>query len=925
MTEAELRQDAGYAASDFATRDHCRRVVDRISRQSGISELEVARRAVRLASGGQDPRTRNAAYYLLADGLAQLEAETKVKIPLHTRLLRALRTHATGVYLTANTGLTLCFLALAVALGWEGGVRQPALLALLGAMAIFPLSELSIQIVNALVISLLPPDPLPKMDFKAGIPPENATLVTVPMMLSSLKVVEQQVEKLEVRFLANREPNFFFSLLSDFTDSAREVGEGDQELFEAARQGIATLNQRYPGAQFLLFHRPRRWSESEGLWIGRERKRGKIGELNNFLCGEGSDEILAEGKLPLPVRYVITLDADTQLPPETARRMVETISHPLNQVEIDPETHVRKRGFTIIQPRVSIALPGATATRFTRIFADTMGTDPYCQTVSDAQQDLFGEAIFHGKAIYDVQAFRTVLGDRFPADTLLSHDLIEGAHAGVGLASDIELFEDLPLDYVSFSRRQHRWIRGDWQIAPWIFSRVPTPSGRGANPLTIINRWRILDNLRRSLVPVASLLLLLFGWLISAAPGVWSLVVGLAIAIPALAPLFDRLARRVQGTVHGWRGATDELVRAGVMIAFLPHQAWLSIDAIFRVFYRRKISHRKLLEWQPAEATGKDSHLHMSSTLRQMLTISGMTVVLMAVLRVEGSLAPTSFFMVLWVASPLILVWISGAAGPAASAEIDRADGLYLRRLARRTWRYFDDLVNPESNWLPPDNTQLALRVEVAQRTSPTNIGLWLASALAATDFGYLTTDDFLERCTHTFSTLDRMERYEGHLLNWYDIKTLQPLLPRYVSTVDSGNLLASLWVLERGCQDLLHAPLIGNACFQGLADTVATLREVYDRDPSVTMPLQALRRVLRGSGEGYVLISRLRLASTAVNQLQDTARWQEPDDERSYWISRLTGQIGSWSGTVNRYLAWMETLAGPLRLFLANAGATRR
>ena len=297
------------------------------------------------------------------------------------------------------------------------------------------------------------------------------------MMLSSAEVVRREVEKLEVRFLANREANLFFSLFSDFTDALEPTVPGDAELLAVARDGIAGLNARYPGGRFLLFHRPRVWSESEQRWIGRERKRGKIEELNAFLCGEDHSEIVHVGALPLPIRYVITLDADTQLPPGAARRMVETIAHPLNRVEIDPVTRIRRRGFTIIQPRVSIALPGATATRFTRIFADTTGTDPYCQTVSDAQQDLFGEAIFHGKAIYDVQAFRTILGNRFPAETLLSHDLIEGAHAGVGLATDIELFENLPLDYVSFSQRQHRWIRGDWQIAPWMFAARATASG----------------------------------------------------------------------------------------------------------------------------------------------------------------------------------------------------------------------------------------------------------------------------------------------------------------------------------------------------------------------------------------------------------------------------------------------------------------
>ncbi len=934
LVEAELRTDPAYVLSDFTTRDQCRRVVEHISRHSGLSERDVAKEAVKLAAQGTDARTRHTAYYLLADGVEQLEAAAKARVPPKTRLIRGLRRHATGAYISSVTLFTASFLTLALGLAREGGVHQTAMLAVLGALAVFPLSELSIQIVNALVISLLPPDPLPKMEYRDGIPVEDATLAVVPMMLSSVDVVREEIEKLEVRYLANRGPNLFFSLLSDFTDFSEAEAPNDKELLQAAIDGIAGLNARYAGGEFLLFHRTRVWSESEGMWIGRERKRGKIEELNEFLCGAGTGKIRIAGSLPVPIRYVITLDTDTQLPAGTALRMVETISHPLNRVEIDPETRIRRRGFTIIQPRVSIALPGATATRFTRTFADTTGTDPYCQTVSDAQQDLFGEAIFHGKAIYDVHAFRDTLENRFPAETLLSHDLIEGSHVGVGLASDIELFENLPRDYASFSKRQHRWIRGDWQIAPWIFARVPAAGGgQESNPLTVMNRWRILDNLRRSLVPVASLLLLLFGWLISAAPGVWSLVVGLAVAIPALAPLLDRLARRVQGTVHGWRGAADELLRAAVMIAFLPHQAWLSIDAIARVVYRRRISHRHLLEWQPAESGESHADFEYSSIRRQLLTISGFSIVLAMVLSAEGALGRASVFLALWFASPLILHWFSRPVPETPYGQLDRADTLFLRRTARRTWRYFDDLVQPESNWLPPDNTQLALRVEVAQRTSPTNIGLWLSAALAATDFGYLSIDDFLKRCSQTFVTLNRLERYEGHLLNWYDTKTLQPLMPRYVSTVDSGNLLACLWVLEQGCQDQLQAPVIASQCLRGLSDTLAALREVAGRDPSLGTALQALRRLFRGSAEGHVLISRLRHAVNPVQQLQETARWQdashEAGAERAYWIARLARELVAWIDVVDRYLPWMETLTRPpdsfLRVFGEDAVKLRR
>ena len=549
---------------------------------------------------------------------------------------------------------------------------------------------------NALIVSTFEPEPLAKLDFDAGIPADAATLVVVPMMLTNLEVVRQEVEKLEVRFLANRDPNLYFSLFSDFTDAADATVPEDAELLDAIRAGIDDLNRRYAGARFLLFHRRRVWSETEQRWIGRERKRGKIEQLNLFLRGKGPADIKVTGDLPLPVRYVITLDADTQLPPGTAKLMIATIAHPLNRPVLDPATKVHRRGFTIIQPRVSIDLPGATATRFTRIFADTTGTDPYTRTVSDAQQDLFGEAIFHGKAIYDVAAFDESVGHRFPAETLLSHDLIEGSYAGVGLATDIELFENMPLDYASFCKRQHRWIRGDWQIAGWMLDRVPTSEGsKTANPLSAISRWRILDNLRRSLVPIASMLLLLLGWIISSAPGAWSLVVGLAVAIPAAAPFLDRLARRIHGSVLGWQGAHDELLQALVLIAFLPHQALIAADAIVKAIYRRFVSRRHLLEWQTAEHAASTSRMHLTSTMRQMIGICVCSVLLTALLVMHHAFAPVSIFVVLWIASPGLLFWLSrptfryrGAQAPAPResppAPRPRApDMAFLRRSGR--------------------------------------------------------------------------------------------------------------------------------------------------------------------------------------------------------------------------------------------------
>jgi len=915
---------------DFNTRDRCRRAVEDIARHSRSSQFEVARYAVELAAGATLPHQRQTGYYLLSEGRAELEQRAGNGTPVSLSLLRGVRRHPTATYLTLIFSLTIGFVAIAIALAWENGVRQEVRLAIFAMLAIFPLSELALQIVNALLVALLPPARLPRLAFEDGVPVEHATLVVVPMMLSNESVVRQEIEKLEIRFLANPEPNVYFSLFSDFTDAPEAVMAGDDQLLGMVQEGIRALNERHGSQRFLLFHRSRTWSETEERWIGRERKRGKIEDLNDFLCG-GDASIVAVGSLPDPISFVITLDADTQLPAGTARRLIGTIAHPLNRVEIAADGRHRQRGYTIIQPRVSISLPNATATRFTRVVADAQGTDPYCHAVSDVYQDLAGEGIFHGKAIYDVRAFHAILADRFPPATLLSHDLIEGAHVGVAFAGDIELFESVPIDYASFSQRQHRWIRGDWQIARWSLPTVPAAQGgMVTNPLPLLDRWRIFDNLRRSLVPAASILFLLFGWLISPEPGVWSLILAVALGVPALATIADRVIRRISGETYGWSGLTEELLRVVTVVAFLPHQAWLSLDAIFRVAYRKLVSQRLLLQWQTAEMAASAVSRHFSRTLVHLMVISAVSVVLMILLFARDALWPAVLFLGLWALSPLVMRWLSVPIADGRQRPLSLSQTAMLRRMSRQIWRYFDDHVGAATNWLPPDNSQLALRIEVAQRTSPTNIGLWLTSSLAAVDFGYLTPDDFLTRCAASLDTLDRLERYEGHWLNWYDTQSLEPLAPRYVSTVDSGNLLAAFWVLERGLLELPDSPVPGPACLRGLADTLAVLTEQSGRDPSLRIPARALKRLFRVGARGHEIIGRLGQAAHPVAQLTAAFRWQATTGgEHAYWVSKIDQQLVSWTTSASRYLAWMQTLAAPSDAFLgkihADAAEIRR
>lgn len=909
--EQRLKLDPGgvYPASDLETKNQGRRAIQELARHSGATEVEAADAAVAIASAnplGAEGQS-HVLFYLLDAGRPLLEQKLNARAPFKRRMERAIRSRATGFYLGSIAVLTLLFSLLTLGLALELHADRGVLLALLWVLTLFPLSELAIQIVNVLVISFFPATSLARMDFRRGIPAEHATLIVVPMMLANREVADQEVEKLEVRYLANPRENLAFSLFSDFVDAPQQTMPEDSELLAHLRAGIESLNARYPAARFLLFHRQREWSESEQRWIGRERKRGKVEDLNSFLLHGVNPGILITGRIEQRVKYVITLDADTQLPPESARRMIEVLAHPLNRPVLDPVTKVRRRGYTIVQPRVTISLPGATATRFTRIMSDPNGTDPYSRIVSDAQQDLFGHAIFHGKAIYDLEAFATSLHDRFPPEAILSHDLIEGSHCGVGLASDVELFENMPVDYASYSRRQHRWIRGDWQIAPWIGPRVPSAQGKVANPLGAIHRWRVFDNLRRSLVPAVSVALLLFGWFLSGTPYIWSLAVALAIVIPALANLLDRVALRISGSVSRVRGAADELVRAAVFLFFLPHQAWLSLDAIARACYRVIISRRNLLEWQTAESAGLAAATHMSAAMRQLALISAVSAVL-AFWQAWLGRSSAFPFLALWIVSPFFMEWLASMGELPFHARLGSREKDELRRLGRLSWRFFDDLVNESTNWLPPDNTQLAIRIEVAHRTSPTNIGLWLDSALAAHDFGYLTSDELRERCGHTLDTLGRMERYRGHLFNWYDPHNLQPLEPRYVSTVDSGNLIACLWVLEQGCVDVLAAPAVGDQLWQGLVDTLENLQRVSTRDVVQSAEFRALRKMLRRSQPREAMPNRARAAAALIERVQE--RCSNSGDEAQYWALRLARHAESLVAAAAKYYSWLDTLA---------------
>ncbi|HEX8552378.1 MAG TPA: glucoamylase family protein [Abditibacteriaceae bacterium] len=948
-----------YGTMDFATRDRYRHAVEGAARKlrptkgapgDGHAEIEVARSAINLAVAAPDndgSHRKHVGYYLVDDGAGDLYRRLEVPLPPRLARQRWIYDHAATIYIGGIVMVTTAALALFVEEAREAGTSW-ALVALLAALGVFTASEFAVQLWDYILTRVLPPRPLAKMSFLAGVPNDWKTLVVVPMMLTSHDEIAEDLERLEVRHIANPGDAFKFALLADFTDAAEPHTPDDESLLGAAMAGIERLNERHGDNTFFLFHRQRQWAQSEGKWIGWERKRGKLEELNEFLVHSVYQEkvensILRAGDAAAlrDVAFVITLDADTQLPHDSARRLVETLAHPLNRPQISSDGKRVERGYTIIQPRVSTALPSAISTRFTRLFTDARGNDPYTHLVSNVYQDLTGEGAYHGKGIYDLRAFSTVLQNRFPTDTLLSHDLLEGSFVRVGLATDIELFDAFPDNYLTFAKRDHRWIRGDWQIAPWLKKRVPAHGNTTEpNVLSAINKWKIFDNLRRSLVPIFVLAFLVGSWFLApnAAKYAAALVLGLYF-LPPVAGFFSWISGRPWRVPFPARDLRNAVGRSLLNIALLPQRASLSIDAVVRVLYRRFISHKNLLEWTTASAAARGAKNQQARFFKRLLWSSVWALALAVPLvfanwfsvglhlnlDTDGTLSPFARsveylkpllpsvpFLALWFLAPFWIKWLSsGEEVRSNSTVLNAADRLYVRRIARETWRYFDDFIGAQTNWLPPDNYQEYLNVELAPRTSPTNLGLWYLGALAARDFGYITADQAIDRAAATTETLESMERYEGHFLNWYDIYTTQPLNPRYVSTVDSGNLLVSFWAFSNGVRDLTSEPVLGPSALHGLADTLALLKEKTENlSPNAQGKIATLERLFADPPTRLdALLTRLRTAGEPAYALtrivRETSRAATALDPSVYWADALERQVAAWNSIIDRYLVW--------------------
>ena len=938
VVEQTLREDPGdvYDKMDFTTRDRYRHAVESISKKSPLSEYEVARLAIQLAQeaieqkDGDDP-TAHVGFYLIDQGRSQLEQCATVRRSALGFIVKASRRSPLALYLGSILLLTMLFAALLTAKIIDAPVGvQGWAFGLVGLLTLLAGSHLAVALVNWLATLLVAPRPLPRMDFSKGIPQELRTLVVIPTMLTSEESIAQLIEALEVRFLANQDEHLHYALLTDFGDAATETVPEDEPLRQAAQQGIEALNAkyRYPaGDLFFLFHRPRSWNEQDKTWMGYERKRGKLADLNwllragpeaaieeRFSCVIGATAILAG------VKYVVTLDTDTQLARDSAWQFVGAMAHPLNRACYDQDKQRVVAGYGILQPRVAISLSGINRSLYSRLFGSEPGIDPYTRAVSDVYQDLFAEGSFIGKGIYEVDVFERALERRFPDNRILSHDLLEGCYARSGLLSDVQLYEEYPSRYSEDVSRRHRWIRGDWQIAQWVTPAVPGQDGRlQRNPLSLLSRWKIADNLRRSLVPAALVLLLLLGWTALPSPWFWTFAVLGILLIPSLIASIWQLILKaddiplVQHLAVAGRSTGQCLAQAAFTLACLPYEAYCNLDAILRTLWRLLISHRDLLEWNPSSGSCC-KHTTLADSCRTMwiAPLVATTAALVLALWWPSSLLIATPLLALWLASPVIAWWISRPLDR-RQARLLPEQTLFLHAMARKTWAFFETFVGPEDHWLPPDNFQEHPKQVIAHRTSPTNMGLSLLANLSAYDFGYISPGKLLDRTTNALRTMEGLERHRSHFYNWYDTQTLKPLLPLYVSSVDSGNLAGHLLILRQGLLAIADDPVLGKRLLEGLKDTLAIAVEAASvtsiAKTRLAQLLHEIESALLTQLAGLTALSLfLERWAKAAEEVADMDNWVvDTESTLLWWIQVFIRQCREGLDELLFLVPWLE------------------
>jgi len=946
LVDEALRAGSDFAAMDFASRDSYRHAIEALSRGSGRTELDIVGEALArsgeargrppdAAAGGNDRRA-DPGFHLLGGGRQEFERAMGYRPPLRLRLRRAFIAAATPGYLGSLAVVTAA--SLAVPLLMAAAAAMPAAgLWVLGVLALIPASDLAVALVNRFVTTVVAPDLLPRLEWAAGVPAEFRTMVAVPTLFGGRADVEAQVARLEIHYLANADGDVRFALVSDGPDAPAEHMPGDEEIVAAARDGIARLNARHGpapdgGARFFVFHRRRAWNSCEGVWMGWERKRGKLHELNLLLRGATDTTFLAASG-PTGVRYVLTLDADTRLPMGAVNRLVGTMAHPLNRPRLDVLTQRVVEGYAVLQPRVSQPLPGRAGSLLQRLYSGVSGIDPYASAVSDVYQDLFNEGSYTGKGIYDIDGFEAALAGRVPDNTLLSHDLFEGVFARAGLVTDVELFESAPANYLTAAARQHRWARGDWQLLPWILRERLSP----------IHRWKMIDNLRRTLSMPAAFLTLVVGWAWpGSSPALWTAFVLTTVAVPLLLPALAGVwphAPGISKRSHLRAVSRDFRDAAGQMaftITTMAFQAWLMADAVIRTLVRVYLTHGRMLEWKTMVHAESRVPRTTAGFYRRMAGGVGLSAIAAAAVAWWHPAAwPVALPIVaLWGFAPAIARRVSRPGTAPYTAPLSADEARALRLIARRTWEYFTTFVTAESRWLPPDNFQETPHPVIAERTSPTNIGVYLLSVVAARDFGWVGTLDAVDRIDATLRTVAELEHHRGHLYNWYDVRDGRPLEPRYVSSVDSGNLAGALLTLANACREMIEQVAPGPPALSGIADAALLLQQVTRDTANDRSAAVAERRRLQGALDVVLAViaqppgtpaewaERLTELDAAARTVSNCAQDVGDKEAGKPWSPVLAG-ANALRGAVQTHARDLDTLIPWTRLRIDEAAAS--
>jgi hypothetical protein len=910
-----LRQDpaGAYINMEPESRMLYRKKVAALAERSDFTEIDVAQEAISLAKQAQsqanpDPRIAlresHVGHYLVGDGRDLLAQRIGWRPNTLQRLRMWMWQHPDEFFLP---GIAILTFAIVTGMLLFTTSRDNSLELILMSMLLFllPTSQCAIQIIDNIITETLPAEIIPKLDFSKGIPADCLTLVAVPTLLLNEKQVHTLVEDLEVRFLGNHDANIHFALLSDLADSDHRASE-DNPLIELCSSLIRELNQKYADrnkGSFFLLHRHRIYNPREKGWMGWERKRGKLLDLNKLLRGEYDSFPIKVGDISLlsKVRFVITLDSDTELPRGNAYRMIGAMAHPLNQAIIDRDKNIVVAGYGILQPRVGVSVLSTAKSRLAAIYAGQTGLDIYTRAVSDAYQDLYGEGSFTGKGIYDVDTVHAVLDQRFPRNALLSHDLIEGAYSRAGLASDIEVIEDYPSHYSAYNRRKHRWLRGDWQIAGWLQASVPDESGRRVpNPISLISRWKIFDNLRRSLVEPATFLLLVCGWLV---PGVhalrWTAASVFLLFLPACFALVLGVVKaivedkfsQIRDAFHSF---FSTVVTTFLTLIFLVHQTLLSLDAVLRAIVRAVFTRERLLEWETAAEAELAARTTPADRYLNWVPVLSIALGAFMLWAQPHSFLVALPILVAWASSPFVSNWLNRPTG-APRKKLPRNDMIFVRRSALYTWRYFAEFCTEEHHWLIPDNVQEEPRA-IAARVSPTNLGLLLNSQQVACELGYLTLPELSVQAQRTLATLAQIPKHRGHIYNWYDTRTLEPLMPRFISSVDNGNLLASLWTLQQGLLARIKLPLFQSSLAEGLLDHLRALCELK------VVSRKQLDQCEKGLRSEDWFATILALSETQVSDVPVT---EKQGSEIDWFVSQTRQRLESIIAMVKAYAPW--------------------